>query len=262
MKKSIDNFSKNNNEKLKIKILKGILNKDELGKPFIEYITDITYNTHNWRVNKKFNQFANLHKTLKSLFKTGEFKLPDSSAMFNVPLNNESSNNFHENKIKLLEKYLNDISDIGAINKSKPFRKFFEFEEHVDDDNNRYSNEIEVINKNEFTLPCEVDEIFNSSLEEDVIKHTLKEDNIFESNISDTRIKNSFSPGRIKTLNADKEIKMNIKKSSGTNIIKVNTGKNIKSISVAKDKTESRLSEALTTKNKLNKINVKDMKEK
>jgi hypothetical protein len=140
---------------VKVKILKGLLNKDELGKPYIEYITDITYNnTQNWRVNKKFNQFANLHKTFKMLFP--DFKFPESASIFSkINLNsitekglsssignwNEmkspqlsataQGNNFHENKIKLLEKYLNDICEIDKLVRSKAFRKFFEFGENI-----------------------------------------------------------------------------------------------------------------------------------
>lgn len=117
-------------DKLKIKILKGILNKDELGKPYIEYITDITHKTNNWRINKKFNQFANLHKTLKAQFT--DIKFPDSSSLFSKLT--DITTNFHENKIKSLETYLKDISDIGVINKSKVFRKFFDFEDYVENE--------------------------------------------------------------------------------------------------------------------------------
>lgn len=52
-------------------------------------------------------------------------------------MNGKDSNNYHENKIKLLEKYLKDISDIGIVNKSKPFRKFFDFEDYIDEDVNQ-----------------------------------------------------------------------------------------------------------------------------
>ena len=96
-------------DKLKIKILKGILNKDELGKPYIEYIIEITYNNQSWRVNKKFNQFGNLHKTLKSLF--SEIKLPESSNIFSkINMGGKDTNNYHENKIKQIEKYLKPSS--------------------------------------------------------------------------------------------------------------------------------------------------------
>ena len=130
MKKSIEKWNDTSSDKFKIKILKGILNKDELGKPFIEYITDITFNTQNWRINKKFNQFANLHKSLKNTFP--DMKFPESASIFSKILE-VSNNNFHENKIKQLEKYLKDISEIPFINKSKQFRKFFDFDEYYDE---------------------------------------------------------------------------------------------------------------------------------
>ena len=66
MTKSNMNFNPN---KLKIKILKGWVKKDELGKPYLEYIIDIYYDTQNWRISKKFNQFSSLFKTLKNQFK-------------------------------------------------------------------------------------------------------------------------------------------------------------------------------------------------
>ena len=54
------------NEKIKIKILKGKVKTDELGKPYLDYIMDISYGGQNWRINKRFSQFANLYKTIKN----------------------------------------------------------------------------------------------------------------------------------------------------------------------------------------------------
>lgn len=119
-------------DKLKIKILKGILSKDELGKPYIEYITEVSFNTQIWKVNRKFNQFANLHKSLKSLM--GEdFKFPESSNIFTKIVEN---NNFHENKIKYLEAYVREISEIPVISNSKIFKKFFDFHLHTEENMN------------------------------------------------------------------------------------------------------------------------------
>ncbi len=136
----ISNANINNNninfnpDKLKIKILKGRVKQDELGKPFLEYIIDINYDTQNWRINKKFNQFANLFKTLKNLFR-GVIQMPPSSNIFINFGNNNASGSFHENKILQLEKFLKDLSEINILNTSKPFRKFLEFEQYVDEDN-------------------------------------------------------------------------------------------------------------------------------
>jgi len=124
----------NLSDKLKIKILKGILSKDELGKPYIEYITEVSYNTQIWKVNRKFNQFANLHKSLKSLM--GEdFKFPESSNIFTKIVENS---NFHENKIKYLEAYVREIGDIPVISNSKIFRKFFDFHLNTEENFNFY----------------------------------------------------------------------------------------------------------------------------
>ena len=137
----ISNTNINNNninfspEKLKIKILKGKVKQDELGKPFLEYIIDVNYDTQSWRINRRFNQFSNLFKTLKNLYKGTGIQMPQSSNIFVNFGNNSQFSSFHENKIIQLEKFLKDLSEINMINTSKPFRKFLEFEQYVDEDN-------------------------------------------------------------------------------------------------------------------------------
>ena len=136
MSNSNTNF---NPDKLKIKILKGRVKQDELGKPFLEYIIDINYDTQNWRISKRFNQFANLFKTLKTLFK-GVIQMPPSANIFINFGNNNNFGTFHENKIIQLEKFLKDLSEINILNTSKPFRKFLEFEQYVDEENDLIVN--------------------------------------------------------------------------------------------------------------------------
>ena len=136
----LSNANINNNinfspEKLKIKILKGKVKQDELGKPFLEYIIDVNYDTQNWRINRRFNQFSNLFKTLKNLYKGAGIQMPQSSNIFVNFGNNSQFSSFHENKIIQLEKFLKDLSETNMINTSKPFRKFLEFEQYVDEDN-------------------------------------------------------------------------------------------------------------------------------
>ena len=139
-----DNYLKNNNgieenkfifnpEKLKIKILKGRLKNDELGKPYLEYIIDINYNTQNWRISKRFNQFANLYKTIKSLFK-GVIHMPASSNIF-VNFGGNFNGSFHENKIQQLEKFIKDLAEIDVVSSSKVFKKFLEFDQNFDEEN-------------------------------------------------------------------------------------------------------------------------------
>ena len=128
-----------NPDKLKIKILKGRVKQDELGKPFLEYIIEINYDTQNWRISKRFNQFASLFKTLKNLFK-GVIQMPPSANIFINFGNNNNFGSFHENKIIQLEKFLKDLSEINILNTSKPFRKFLEFEQYVDEENDIVMN--------------------------------------------------------------------------------------------------------------------------
>ena len=122
-----------NPDKLKIKILKGRVKQDELGKPFLEYIIEINYDTQSWRISKRFNQFANLFKTLKNLYK-GTIQMPPSANIF-INFGNNNSGSFHENKIIQLEKFLKDLSEINILNTSKQFRKFLEFDQYVDEEN-------------------------------------------------------------------------------------------------------------------------------
>ena len=61
--------------------------------------------------------------------------MPPSANIFINFGNNNTSSSFHENKILQLEKFLKDLSEINIINTSKPFRKFLEFEQYVDEEN-------------------------------------------------------------------------------------------------------------------------------
>ena len=122
-----------NPDKLKIKILKGKLKTDELGKPYLEYILDINYYSQNWRLSKTFNQFANLHKTIKTMFKNS-ITMPLSANIF-INFGNNVSGSFYQNKIAQLEKFLKEIAEIEEINSSKTFRKFLELEQNFDEEN-------------------------------------------------------------------------------------------------------------------------------
>ena len=127
-------------EKLKLKIIKGKLKTDEVGKPYLEYIMDISYNGVSWRINKRFNQFANLHKTLKNLFK-GVINMPQSANIFtNINDMNLNGPSFHENKIQHLEKFIKDLAEIDQVSNSRPFFKFLELNHAFDDDSEMFVN--------------------------------------------------------------------------------------------------------------------------
>ena len=122
-----------NPDKLKIKILKGKLKTDELGKPYLEYILDINYYSHNWHLSKTFNQFANLHNTINTMFKNS-ITMPLSANIF-INFGNNFSGSFHQNKMQQLEKFVKEIAEIEEINTSKVFRKFLEIEQNFDEEN-------------------------------------------------------------------------------------------------------------------------------
>ena len=137
-KKIIKNNNENKESNIKIKILKGNIKQDELGKTYIEYILDINYNnTHNWRINKKYTQFASLYKAVYNAFK-GNIQMPLSSNIF-INLNEKYKKGFHKNKIKQLEYFLKDLCENDIFNKSKQFKRFLDFDKNVDEDN--YNNE-------------------------------------------------------------------------------------------------------------------------
>ena len=159
-------------ERLKLKILKGRLKQDELDKPYLEYIIDLSYNNQNWRVTKKFNQFATLYKTLKSLFK-GIVNLPQSSNIF-ININEFGYGSFHENKIQLLEKFIKDLSELEPINTSKPFIKFIEFDKFFDEDT-------EIINQQIENSRFENKMLFNNDFDE--YNSSLLQSNLYKSQI-------------------------------------------------------------------------------
>ena len=134
-KRSTNNISNN----IKIKILKGNIKQDELGKTYLEYILDINYNnTHNWRINKKFTQFVSLYKAINNSLEKN-IKLPLSSNIF-INLNEKYKRGFHKNKIKQLELFLKDLCENDSFNKSKPFKKFLEYDKTIDDENFNFNN--------------------------------------------------------------------------------------------------------------------------
>ena len=126
-------FHKFNPDKLKIKILQGKIKIDELEKPHLEYILDINYYSQNWRLIKTFNHFANLHKTIETMFKNN-IAMPISANIF-MNFGNNISGSFHQKKIQQLEKFMKEIAEIEEINSSKTFRKFLELEQNFDEEN-------------------------------------------------------------------------------------------------------------------------------
>ena len=151
--KSKKNININNisNFNIKIKILKGNIKQDELGKTYLEYIIDVNYNnTHNWRINKKFTQFVSLYKTLNNSLDKN-IQLPLSSNIF-TNLNEKYKRGFHKNKIKQIELFLKDLCENDIFNKCKTFHKFLEFDKNLDEDNFNFNysdiDNIDVINYN------------------------------------------------------------------------------------------------------------------
>ena len=113
-------------EKLSIKVIKAKVKNDELGKPYIEYLINVKYGDKNWQIRKKFYHFANLFNNLNNKYQ--DFVPINLSNIFD-DLNSNSS--FNLNKIKQLDKFLNEIASADVINTSKPFLKFIEFEKNL-----------------------------------------------------------------------------------------------------------------------------------
>ena len=140
---SLPNF---NPKKLKIKIIKGRIRKDKAGKPYIEYIIELTYLTQKWHISKRFNQFTNLFKNLRMMASQAGEQLPQSANIFNN-IGAIFSNLSHENKIIQLEKFLKDISEMEGINKTQLYHNFFEIDQLFKQYNGSRNNEGETNNK-------------------------------------------------------------------------------------------------------------------
>ena len=117
-----------NPKKLRIKIIKGRIRKDKTGKPYLEYIIEMNYLTRSWQINKRFNQFTNLYKSLKLSATKGGPQLPASANIFSS-IGTLFSGLSHENKIIQLEKFLKDISESDGINSSSSYKTFFEIDQ-------------------------------------------------------------------------------------------------------------------------------------
>ena len=140
--------SKLNPDKLKIRILKGKIKQGNSSSPYLEYIVDVNYNNNqHWRLGKKFKDFINLYNIINSEYK--EFiKIPISNIFIDMK-NSCSVGSFHENKIRQLELFINDIINLDMINRSKAFSKFIEFDKYYDEEselvmdmNQRFKNDL------------------------------------------------------------------------------------------------------------------------
>ena len=123
-----------NPDKLKIRILKGKIKHGNSSSPYLEYIVDVNYNNmQHWRLGKKFKDFINLYNIISTEYK--EFiKIPISNIFIDIK-NTGNVGSFHENKIRQLELFMNDIINLDMINRSKAFSKFIEFDKYFDEEN-------------------------------------------------------------------------------------------------------------------------------
>ena len=134
-KNSKINFNtKINPDKLKILILKGKIKNNSSNSPYLEYILDVNYgNNQHWRLGKKFKDFTNLYNVLNTEYK--EFiNIPLSNIFIDIK-NSTNVGSFHENKIRQLELFMNEIINMDMINKSQAFSKFIEFDKYCDEEN-------------------------------------------------------------------------------------------------------------------------------
>ena len=147
---------------LKIKIVKGRIRKDKSGKPYLEYMIELTYLSKKWTINKRFSQFTNLYKNLKKMEIQEGIAIPKSANIFSN-IGTVFSGLSHENKIINLEKFLKDISQYDEINSTSLYRNFFETE-HL-------FSELKISRKNSHN---------------DNINNKLKNNYIYSKKLSDT----------------------------------------------------------------------------
>ena len=123
-----------NPDKLKIRILKGKIKHGNSSSPYLEYIVDVNYNNmQHWRLGKKFKDFINLYNIINTEYKD-YIKIPISNIFIDMK-NTGNVGSFHENKIRQLELFMNDIINLDMINRSKAFSKFIEFDKYYDEEN-------------------------------------------------------------------------------------------------------------------------------
>ena len=125
-----DNNNILNKNDINIKVVNSVLKKDMHGKPFLDYICEIKKGDKVYKINKKFGHFIMLHKALKTIFKEN-LKLPNAGNLF-ININEMKQNNFHENKLEQLDKYISDLMNVNEVINSIPFKNFFELEENHD----------------------------------------------------------------------------------------------------------------------------------
>lgn len=109
-----------NNKKLSVTIEQHKISNN------VEYQININHKREQWTISKTINQFANLYKTLKSLFR-GLVEMPSSGDFLlasNYILN-------AENNATLLETFLNDLISNETIYNSKPLKIFLSLDTHV-----------------------------------------------------------------------------------------------------------------------------------
>ena len=138
-----------NNGVLDIKITNSVLKKDITGKPFLDYICEIKNGNDSYSLNKKFGHFILLHKNLKNIFKD-TIKLPDGGNLF-ISINDMKQNNFHENKLSQLDKYINELMKIEQVKNCLIFRNFFELDEQHEQNNNKIKKNKTMMEKKKYT---------------------------------------------------------------------------------------------------------------
>ena len=126
-------------EKITIRILKGKIKNSNSSSPYLEYIVDVHYgSSQHWRLGKKFKDFTNLYNTLNTEYKE-YIKIPISNIFIDIK-HSTTVGSFHENKIRQLELFINDVINMDMINKSEAFAKFIEFDKYYDEESDLIRN--------------------------------------------------------------------------------------------------------------------------
>ena len=126
--KSDLNFSNNkenidkNIESIKIKIINNVLKKNASGKPYLDYVCEIKNQEKTNKLHRKLMNFYALHKSLIEFFKD-KINIPDKDNLF---IEDNIKNGSLENKMDLLNNYIEEILKINEIKESQIFQNFFE----------------------------------------------------------------------------------------------------------------------------------------
>ena len=113
-------------------ITQTLIKENEDHKPFTEYVINITYNSKTWQIHRRYKLFCTLNDQLRTEFPSVKF--PTSSCQFEnksiTEIFTRKRSRMIEDRRRVLQEYLIDLSLIPLIRESTTYKKFLGIDEH------------------------------------------------------------------------------------------------------------------------------------